>query len=328
MKTDPMSNKPCVLVTGSDGSMASWMIKKMLNNYVIVGIDNCNRYGDHGGSRNYHFEKGDLCDASWVNSVFEKYKPDYVIHAAAQIYGVVGFHKYSADILGSNSTSSHSVFQACAQHQVKKVAYISSSMVYERSVQTPFAETQTQDLPCPSTGYGFSKLYGERLLQEYGSQYGLDWVIWRPFNVVTPLETFEKEFGIAHVIPDMIKKIAVDQCESVEIFGDGNQVRCFTWIDDVADLVVNWSWRSETSQEIYNIGGEEPTRIVDLARMVWERSGRSKDFVCHFVTSYQDDVIIRIPDSSKIRSLTGWKHSKTTLEMIDSCLKDIGHGSV
>lgn len=323
-----MPNKPCVLVTGSEGSLASWLIRKMLDTYQIIGVDNCNRYGDRGGSRAYQFEKGDLCDSVWLDGIFQKHRPDYVIHAAAQIYGVVGFHKYSADILGSNSTSSHSVFRACVQHQVKKVAYISSSMVYERSVQTPFVETQTQDLPCPKTGYGFSKLYGERLLQEYGQQYGIDWTIWRPFNVVTPLEQFEKEFGIAHVIPDMIKKIAVDRCTSVEIFGDGNQVRCFTWIDDVADLIATWSWRSETSREIYNIGGEEPVKIVDLARMIWKKTRGEENFVCHFIQSYQDDVIIRIPDSNKIQSLTGWRHSKTTVEMIDSCLWDTSRGSV
>lgn len=321
-------NKPRVLITGSEGSLATWMIKKMLDRYEVIGIDNCNRYGDDDRPRSYKFEKGDLCDFQWVDNVFAKHQPDYVIHAAAQIYGVVGFHKYSADILGGNATSSHSVFKACVQHSVKKVAYISSSMVYERSTCVPFTEEQTKDLPCPNTGYGLSKLYGERLVQEYGLQHGLDWVIWRPFNVVTPLESFENEFGIAHVIPDMIKKIAVDQCTSVEIFGDGNQVRCFTWIDDVADLIVDWSWRQETTGEIYNIGGEEPTKIVDLARLIWQRSGRVGDFQSHYITSYQDDVIVRIPDSTKVRSLTGWQHSKSTQQMVDDCLLSIGHGSV
>lgn len=325
MNTTYKKNKPTVLITGSEGSLAGWIIKKMSNNYEVIGIDNCGRHGDHDRYRSYEFEKGDLCDFDWVDQVFEKHRPDYVIHAAAQIYGVVGFHKYSADILGANSTSSHSVFSACTRHDVKKVAYISSSMVYERSVQVPFSEDQVSNLPCPSTGYGFSKLFGEKLLQEYGLQHGLDWVIWRPFNVVTPLESFENEFGIAHVVPDMIKKIMIDRCESVEIFGDGNQVRCFTWIDDVADLIVNWSWKDDTSKEIYNIGSETPCKIIDLTRLIWQRAHRRERFTRHFVTGYKDDVIIRIPDCSKIRSLTGWKHSKTVDEMIDICIDACAH---
>lgn len=312
-----------MLITGSEGSLASWIIKQVVDDFEIVGLDNCARYGDKFPDRLYHFEKGDLCDGQWVDSIFAKYRPDLVIHAAAQIYGVVGFHKFSADILGSNATSCHSVFAAASKYGVRKVAYISSSMVYERSKQVPFDETQTQSLPCPSTGYGFSKLYGERLLQEYGLQYNLDWVVWRPFNVVTPLESMEQEFGIAHVIPDFIKKIAVDRCQSVEIFGDGNQVRCFTWIDDVARIINDWSWRAETSREIYNIGSESPTKIIDLAKMIWHKARPDDDFDCHYVGSYIDDVLIRIPDCSKLRKMSGWSHSKTLDEMIEQCLKGV-----
>lgn len=313
-------NNPTILITGSEGSMANWLIKNNLSNYNIVGIDNCARYGEKTVARSYILEQGDLCDFNWVESVFAKHKPDYVIHAAAQIYGVVGFHKYSADILGSNATSTHSVLSACAKHHVKKIAYFSSSMVYERSTSTPFSEDMVADSACPITGYGFSKLYGEKLVEEYYKQYGLNYVIWRPFNVVTPLEKFENEFGIAHVIPDMIKKISIDRTSSVEIFGDGQQVRCFTWIGDVADLVGQWSWDAITDCQAFNIGGDTPISMTDLCKIIWSKTRKDEPFVAHYVTSYKDDVIIRIPDCTKAQNTFKWAHSKTLNDMIDICL--------
>jgi UDP-glucose 4-epimerase len=313
------NNLPTLLITGSEGSLAQWIIKKISDQYNVIGIDNCVRYGVQQRDRRYVFLQGDLCNSAWVDEIFAKYLPDYVLHCAAQIYGVVGFHKYSADILAGNATSTHSVLAASARHRIKKVAYLSSSMVYERATTFPLTEDMVEDLPCPHTGYGLSKLFGEKLIKEYHQQYGLDYVIWRPFNIITPLEQFENEPGIAHVFTDFIKKIVLDRCESVEIFGNGNQVRCFTWIDDVATAIVNFSWLSETSQQAYNLGSETPTHIIDLAKIIWQRSGRTDAFCAHFVTSYKDDVIIRIPSSAKAQSI-GFSHTKTVEQLVDLCI--------
>jgi UDP-glucose 4-epimerase len=322
------TSKPTVLVTGSEGSLAGWIIKKMSNDYNVIGIDNCARYGNQDRERDYTFLQGELCDFAWVDSVFERYKPTYVLHCAAKIYGVVGFHKYSADILAANATSTHSVLASAVKHDVKKVAFISSSMVYERATQFPLTEGMTDDLPSPHTGYGLSKLFGERLLIEYHQQYGLDYVIWRPFNIITPFEQFENEPGIAHVFTDFVKKIVLDRCESVEIFGNGEQIRCFTWIDDIAKTIVDQSWNEATSCQVYNLGSEVPTKIVDLARLIWSRSGRA-EFRCHFISSYKDDVITRIPSCDRARQI-GWQHSKSLEELVDICIASAKekHGSV
>jgi nucleoside-diphosphate-sugar epimerase len=321
--TTTQTTKPTLLITGSEGSLANWIIKKINNEYNIIGIDNCLRYGITSKSRNYIFEQGELCDLKWVDSVFEKHKPDYVLHCAAQIYGVVGFHKYSADILAGNSTSTHSVLAAAIKHNIKKVAFLSSSMVYERATTFPLIESMVNDLPCPHTGYGLSKLVGERLILEYNKQYGLDYVIWRPFNIVTPFEPVDSEPGIAHVFTDFIKKIVLDRCESVEILGNGKQVRCFTWIDDIANIIAKCSWQPGTSQKTYNLGSETPTRIIDLAKLIWQRAGRTETFQSHFVvTSYNDDVITRIPSCDQARTL-GWSHTKTVEELADICIKSV-----
>jgi UDP-glucose 4-epimerase len=321
MKTIHKKNKPTILITGSEGSVANWIIKNNLNDFQVIGLDNCKRYNKTHSDSSYILEKGDLCNIDWVDDMFARYQPDYVIHAAAQIYGVVGFHKYSADILGINAASTYSVLAACAKYAVKKVAYFSSSMVYERSETVPFREEQVDDLPCPYTGYGFSKLFGEKLLKEYNKQYGLNYVIWRPFNIVTPLEHFENEPGIAHVIPDMIKKIVIDRQRSIEILGSGEQTRCFTWIGDVADLVSQWSWNPVTDRQEFNIGGDTPITMIDLCKMIWAKTRINEEFSCHHRESFPDDVIVRIPDYSKAQKTFGWCHSKNLNEMIDICLR-------
>lgn len=319
MTNSTKTAKPSLLITGCEGSLAQWIIQHHCQSFQIVGIDNCARYGTNERDRNYDFVSGDLCDQHWTNSIFEQYQPDFVLHCAAQIYGVVGFHRYSADILGNNAASTISVLAAAARQNVRKVAYISSSMVYERAEKFPLTECMTDQLPTPHTGYGLSKLFGERLVKEYHHQYDLDYVIWRPFNIITPLESWEQEPGIAHVFTDFIKKIVVDRCDRVEIFGDGNQIRCFTWINDIAQMIMSHSWANHTSAKTYNLGSETPTRIVDLAQLIWHRSGRTDPFLADFVTSYQDDVLTRIPDCAQARGI-GWHHSKTVEQLVDICV--------
>lgn len=312
-----------ILITGSEGSLAQWVIKQFGNQYSIVGIDNFSRYGRVEKSRDYVLCEGDLCDVDWVNSVFEKYKPKYVLHCAAQIYGVVGFHKYSADILAGNAVSTHSILSAAVKHGTEKVAYLSSSMVYERATEFPLVESMTDSLPCPHTGYGMSKLFGEKLVEEYHKQYGLNYVIWRPFNIVTPLEVAEEEPGIAHVFADFIKKIVVEQKPAVEIFGNGEQIRCFTWIDDIARTIAMHSWSSITDQQAYNLGSEEPTKVIDLAKMIWSKSGRTDEFKADFVFSYTDDVLIRIPSSEKAQTQLEFTITKTVADLVETCLDNI-----
>lgn len=312
-----MSN---ILITGSEGSLAQWIINKLGSQYNVVGIDNCLRYGDSNRKRSYIFKKGDLNDINFVDGIFKTYKPKFVLHCAAQIYGVVGFHKYSADILGGNATSTQSILSAAVKHQVQKVAYISSSMVYERATKFPLLEDVVDDLPTPTTGYGLSKLFGEKLVKEYNKQYGLDYVIWRPFNIVTPLESSENEPGIAHVMADFIQKIIIDKHPVLDIYGNGEQVRCFSWIDDIADTIVNHSWDNKTNGQTYNLGSEQPTKILDLAKMIWQKSNRTEEFRYNLIDSYHDDVLRRIPDCSKARTTLGFTHTKSIEELIDTCL--------
>lgn len=317
-----MSDKKRILITGSEGSVAGWIIGliDLKESYEILGVDNFFRYGKIDKQRDYKLVEGDLCDKNWIDEIISIFQPHFVLHCAAQIYGVKGFHKFSADIISNNLVSTSNLAKASVDHGVEKLVYISSSMVYENSEIFPLKEEFTKSIAMPNTGYGVSKLVGEKIIQEYHQQYGLRYVIWRPFNIVTPYERSDQEPGISHVFADFIQKITIDQQHQIEIFGDGNQTRCFTWIDDIAKIIVKRSFDPITDNEIYNLGSKTPTKIIDLATKIFKKSGRKDNFIPNFLEIYQDDIKMRIPDSTKAEKI-GFRTTMSIDQMIDICIR-------
>jgi nucleoside-diphosphate-sugar epimerase len=194
-------------------------------------------------------------------------------------------------------------------------------MVYENATSFPLTEDMTDVIATPTTGYGLSKLIGERMLKEYSLQYGINYVIWRPFSIITPYEQSDSESGISHVFADFIKKIVIDKNKEIEIFGNGEQTRCFTWIDDIAKIIAEQSFSPLTDREIYNVGNEEPTKVIDLAKMIFKLSGRTDAFCPKFVSIYDDDVKYRVPSSAKVAQI-GWQHTKSTSDLINICVNE------
>lgn len=314
-----------VLVTGSEGSLMQWVIPKLIEDgHEVTGVDNFFRYGRSEKERDYEFIEGDLTDEGLVRSVVKD--KDIVIQAAARIFGVKGFHKYPADILNRDVVLHQHVMWHAKEEMVQKVVYISSSMVYERCETVPSYEEDVDEQRIPYTDYGLSKLVGERLCRAFKQQYGVDYTIWRPFNIITPLEEAEEEQGIAHVFADFIQRLIIEKTNPLPIFGDGEQVRCFTWIDDVASAIVDYLEDPRTSGESFNLGNPHPITMKELARKIfdlgWERGfdipGERLEF--DHMPIYGDDVRIRIPAVEKARSVLGWKAAVSLDEALEICL--------
>jgi UDP-glucose 4-epimerase len=286
--------------------------------HEVIGIDNFARYGVIERERNYTFIQGDLTDMAFVDQIMEGV--DGVVQAAALIYGVGGFHKYPADILSKDVVLHQNILWAMKKHNVEKVAYISSSMVYERCQEHPSREEHVMESLIPSTDYGLSKLVGERLCMAFHQQFGIKYVIWRPFNIITPYESAEKEQGMSHVFADFINNIVVKKMNPLPIIGSGEQVRCFTWIDDVAKLIGEFSFDQKTDNQEYNIGNPEPITMKELALLMHEGPEPLK---FETVREYADDVMIRIPDVTKAIEELGFEPSVKVKESVDICLKHI-----
>lgn len=316
-----------ILVTGSEGSLMQAVIPLLMENgHTVRGVDNFARYGEIERARSYEFIRGDLTDIGFVDRVVEG--ADAVIQAAALIYGVGGFHKYPADILSKDIALHQNILHSMLRNNIKKMVYISSSMVYERCQTHPSKEEDVDSSLIPSTDYGLSKLVGERLTQAFHRQYGFDYVIWRPFNIITPHEKAENELGTSHVFADFMKNIILEKRTELPIIGDGEQIRCFTWIGDVARGIADYSFDERAKNQIFNLGNPEPITMKNLATLIYD-GAKVKGLIegngngLHFESkmSFSDDVRTRIPDVSKAKEVLGWEPTLKAEESIERCLE-------
>jgi len=307
-----------ILVAGSEGSLMQSTIPHLLRKgHEVRGVDNFLRYGRIQRRRDYEFIEGDLCDRGFVKKVFKG--REGVIQAAAHVYGVLGFHKYGADILSLDVQLHQNILWEALSQGVEKVVYISSSMVYERCNKMPVSEEDTEDMPVPHTDYGLSKLMGERLCQAFYRQYGLKYTIWRPFNIITPHEKGEEQPGISHVFADLIRKILLQRQKRISIFGDGEQIRCFTWIEDIAQAIADYSFEKITDCETFNLGSQEPVTVKELAGKIFQIAKQrglfppDAELEFEHLPSFPDDVRVRIPSIKKAQEVLGWR-PKTSLD--------------
>jgi UDP-glucose 4-epimerase len=316
-----------ILATGSEGSLMQAVIPLLLaQGHRVVGVDNFFRYGSVDRQRPYQFIVGDLADGSFVRTVMTE-DIEVVLQAAARIFGVSGFHAYPADILGQDVALHRNLLWAAKDmKRLNRVVYISSSMVYERCEIVPSREEDVEDMKIPLTDYGLSKLVGERLSRAFERQYGINFTIWRPFNIITPSEKAEGEQGFSHVFADFIDRLIVKKENPLRIIGDGEQIRCFTWIGDIAAAITEFSFDGRTLNQTFNLGNPEPIKIRELAGLIFA-AGQDRGIIprgqrlrFEHMPAFTDDVRIRIPAVDKAERILGWRPQVKTQESINRCI--------
>lgn len=295
-----------VLVTGGAGFIGSEVVRKLVSQGYRVRIaDNLSKpHHTKNTLNNIDFRQVDLTDKNKCLEVFAAV--DIVINMAAKIGGIGYFHKYPATILSDNNKIYSNTFESAVKSKVKRMVYISSSMVYESATRFPSQEDDVNDIPVPITAYGMSKLVGEWYCRSFLDEYGLEYSIVRPFNAYGINEYPESEVGYAHVIPDLVRKILKNQYP-LEILGDGNQTRCFTHISDIADGIIAVATNKKAKNKAFNISHPQEIKITELAFKLWKLCGRNEPFKTISAKSFQHDVKRRIPDVSKANQLLGWK---------------------
>lgn len=314
-----------ILAAGSEGSLMRAVTPLLVaQGHDVVGVDNCSRYGAVNRTRDYEFRQGDLCDPSFADDVCRG--ADAVLQSAATLYGVVGFHRRSAAILSQDLQLHSNLLQAASRRDCARFVYISSSMVYERNVDDLCHEDMVPELRAPLTDYGLSKLVGERMVQAFGRDCGLPYTIWRPFNIITPEEDAADEPGISHVFSDFMHRLLRQRQNPMDILGDGEQVRCFTWIEDIASAIAKFSFDPVTLGQAINLGNHEPVTMKELAARIF-RKGQERGVIdpaatlsFNFQSIYDDDVRWRIPDIAMASRLIGWRPSVALDEALDRCI--------
>jgi nucleoside-diphosphate-sugar epimerase len=232
----------------------------------------------------------------------------HIIHLAAIVGGIANFHKLPHTLTEANNALTAAVVRAALGHEVDRLVYVSSSMVFERATEFPTTEAHLLDCPAPRSAYGFSKLSGEVYARAAHDEHGLRYTICRPFNAYGPGELPEPgEPGIAHAVPDLIAK-ALACRRPLQIFGDGEQTRTLTHVDDIADGIVTAMAAPAAANEDFNISASRELTVAEIARLIWEACGNDPgELELERLPSFDVDVQRRWPSVEKARELLGWE---------------------
>lgn len=299
-----MNNKQRFLVTGGAGFIGSEIVRQLLSlGHDVRVADNLSKKDAQVDNR-AEFLKIDLTDKSETKKAFKDI--DICINAAAKIGGIGYFHKYPATILSENNKIYSSTFESAVDAGIKRIVYISSSMVFESATSFPSYEKDIAKIPPPVSSYGFSKLTGEWYCHSFHDQYKLPFSICRPFNAYGINEFPEREVGYAHVIPDLVRKILSGQYP-LELLGDGSQTRCFTHVKDVASGIIAVSLHPNGENQDFNIGSDKEIKMIDLAQKIWKLMNVKKPFKVKYVQGFKFDIKRRVPNVSKVKRLIDWE---------------------
>jgi UDP-glucose 4-epimerase len=231
----------------------------------------------------------------------------HVIHLAAIVGGIANFHKLPHTLTEVNNALYNAVVRAALDQAVERFTYVSSSMVFERAEQFPTTEDYLPDCPVPRSAYGFSKLTGEVYCRAAHDEHGLPYTICRPFNAYGPGELPDAEPGIAHAVPDLIRKALVP-LRPLPIFGDGTQTRTLTHVDDIADGIVTATASPAGLNEDFNVSASEELTVAQIAEIIWEACGNDPaDFALEHLPTFEVDVVRRWPSVEKAERLLGWR---------------------
>lgn len=313
-----------VLVCGSEGRLMSSVIPHLVAaGNEVTGVDTCEKWGYRAARRDYRFVTGDCSNPETIRPLLKG--TEGVIQATATLAGVVGFHRRAADILTNDLAAHGNVLRLSVSAGVRRVVYISSSMVYEQCTLQPLAE-DSEGSRLPQTDYGLSKLVGERMSKAYWNQYGLSFTIWRPFNIIDPGEAGSDDPGVSHVFADFIHRLIARQQNPLDILGDGEQVRSFAHIREISQAIAQFSFAPATRNQTYNLGNPEATTMKSLAEKIFTKACQRKmirrqgPLEFKFLPVVETDVRQRIGDFTKAGRELGWKAQINLDRSIDDCL--------
>jgi UDP-glucose 4-epimerase len=294
-----------VLVTGGAGTIGAAVVRRLLRDpdYEVRVSDQ--REAPHWMREGCEVHRGDLRVLDEARKAMRGCSQ--VIHLAAIVGGIANFHKLPHTLTEVNNALYNAVFRAALDEDVSRFVYVSSSMVFENATQYPTREDYLAQCPTPTSAYGFSKLTGEIYCRAAHDEHGLPFTICRPFNAYGPGEMPEDEPGIAHAVPDLIRK-SLAKMMPLPIFGTGEHTRTLTHVADIADGIVTAMASPAGLNEDFNISASEEMTVAEIARLCWRLSGNDPDDLeFEHLPSFAVDVVRRWPSVAKAEELLGWK---------------------
>lgn len=300
-----------ILVTGSAGFIGYSVSEALLaRGESVAGFDNFNDYYDPtikevrtqrlNSRGNFNLIRGDLAEVDQLSEVFEKHKPDRVVHLAAQAgvrYSIEHPEKYVA----ANLVGFCNMLELCKQHSVEHLVFASTSSVYGASDAVKFSEEQSTDGPLSI--YAATKKSNEVLAYSYAHLFGMKMTALRFFTVYGPWGR-----------PDMAlfmftKKILAG--EPIPVFNNGNHARDFTYIDDIVRGVIDVVDHPPEAEagipphRIFNIGRGAPVELMDFIAILEKCLG--KKAIIDFKPMQPGDVEKTWASTDALQALSGYE---------------------
>jgi len=245
---------------------------------------------------------------------------DVVFHLAAAV-GVKLIVESPVRTIETNVRGTEVVL-AQANKKKKKVLVASTSEVYGLSSEVPFREDGNLVMGATTKGrwsYACSKAIDEFLALAYWREKKLPTTVVRLFNTVGPRQT--GQYGM--VIPTFVKQALAGR--PLTVYGDGSQTRCFGYVKDVVGALVALMDSGEAVGEVFNIGSSEEVSIMQLAERVKALTGSESEIVTvPYSEAYEEgfeDMPRRVPDTSKVSRLTGFRPTFTLDQILESVIE-------
>jgi len=293
-----------ILITGGAGFIGTNLFETLIkgNNYIVI-IDNFNKYyngkeehlaevtGDYKNLKDFMLIKGDLLETS----IYEKIDCDIdiIFHLAAQA-GVRYSIQNAAGGSRNNIVSTINILEFALKNNVKKVICASSSSVYGNPIYTPCDEKHPKN---PISPYAVSKLCGEMYTDYYHREYGLHTTSLRFYTVYGPRGR-----------PDMaIRKFfeLILQNKEIKIYGNGEQLRDFTYVSDIINGLILSAEKPESSGQVFNLGCSNPITVNDLVKKMYNIAGKPKNV--KYIEKQKGDVDITHSDTNKAKKMLNFQ---------------------
>ena len=314
------------LITGGAGFIGSHLAEKLLERGDRVTIiDNLStgsfdNIAHLEGVPGFHYAIEDIRHAAVMDRLVSEC--DVIYHLAAAV-GVFSIIHNPIDTLSINVGGTEIVLQTARRYR-RRVLLASTSEVYGKGVKVPFSEDDDRILGPTDKhrwSYAASKALDEFLALAYHKSAGLPVTIFRLFNTVGPRQV--GHYGM--VVPRFVRWAMAG--EPIQVYGDGQQSRCFANVHDVVDAITQLGRADALERvdgEVFNIGSNEEVTIYELAERVKARTGSNSEIVLiPYEQAYEagfEDMRRRVPDLRKIEATIGWRPRTTLDETIDQII--------
>jgi UDP-glucose 4-epimerase len=309
-----------ILLTGGAGFIGSHLAEKLISEgHSVTALDNLSTGSSANldslkGSSDFKLVEASMLDKSIVDQLVAD--SDGVIHLGAAL-GVQRILERPYESFIANTQGTENLIIAAAESK-KKIFIASTSEIYGKNPEQPLNEESDRVIGSPKLlrwAYSEAKAIDESLAQMFAQSHGLSYVVGRFFNTVGPRQS--GMYGM--VLPRFVS--AALKGEALEVHGDGLQTRTFCHVLDSIDAVLRLFLSSEAIGEAFNIGGEGEISIKDLAQKVIDITGSKSEIkYISYQSAYPqgfDEMMRRVPDTSKLRSYTGWSPKRNLDEIIN-----------